>query len=152
MKNFFESLGSFDPFGMLSEKLENFLDTLKIYIIIGLIAIVLISLLFDLVRKYIRGLDMAAIGGLLLWIGFKIKEVPIIKGLCGALSLAGRTLLIAGLVVFAVIRLAHYLKRRRMRQKLLSAPQDPLRMLEGLRDCGVLTQAEFTAKKREFSL
>ena len=66
MKNFFESLGSFDPFGMLSEKLSDFLDTVRFYIILGLIAIVIISLLFDLVRKYIRGLDMAAIGGLLL--------------------------------------------------------------------------------------
>ena len=64
----------------------------------------------------------------------------------------GGTLLVAGLAIFAAIRLTYYLKKRRRMQKLANAPQDPLLMLEGLRDAGFLTQQEFRTKKREFDL
>ena len=152
MKNPFENFGPLDPFEPIAEKLEAFKEEFKFYIIAGIIIILLISLLIDIIRRYIRGLDMAAIGGLLLWISFRIADVPIVKILCGILNLVGGTLLAAGLAIFAAIRLTYYLKKRRRMQKLANAPQDPLLMLEGLRDAGILTQQEFRTKKREFDL
>ena len=88
MKNPFENFGPLDPFEPIAEKLEAFKEEFKFYIIAGIIIILLISLLIDIIRRYIRGLDMAAIGGLLLWISFRIADVPIVKILCGILIFA----------------------------------------------------------------
>ena len=68
--------------------------------IAGIIAIVLLSLILDKVRKYIRGLDTAAIGALVFWLGYKVSQLAVPKGVAEIMVLAGATLFIVGLLVF----------------------------------------------------
>ena len=49
-------------FGSLTEKASSFEAKLALYIVAGVVALVIVNLLLDGIRKYIRGLDTAALG------------------------------------------------------------------------------------------
>lgn len=104
-------------FGSLISSIGDKKDALEfklaLYIVLGIVAIVVISLLLDSIRRFIRGLDTAALGALLLWIGHKASEIKIISIVSNLLYLIGGTLFAVGLLVFIVLTL---FKRRRAKK------------------------------------
>ena len=150
MKDLLAPILDYDPFEPVTQRLQEFGDKFKLYFILGVIALIVLVLLLDTIRKYIRGLDIAAVGGLFLWVSSKIDETPIIKGLCGVFTTIGETLLIGGLAVFIILRVTHYLLKRRKQKKLKEKyggnTEDPAEMLEALLDCGILTEHEYNEK------
>ncbi len=91
---------------------EIFRSKLLLYVIAGIVAIVLLSLILDKVRKYIRGLDTAAIGALVFWLGYKASQLPAVpKGVAEIIVLAGAVLFIVGLLVF-IFKVVFKRKRR----------------------------------------
>ena len=89
-----------DIIDLFRENPEIFKSKLLLYVIAGIIAIVLLSLILDKVRKYIRGLDTAAIGALVFWLGYKVSQLAVPKVVAEIMVLAGATLIIVGLLVF----------------------------------------------------
>ena len=89
-----------DIIDLFRENPEIFKSKLLLYVIAGIIAIVLLSLILDKIRKYIRGLDTAAIGALVFWLGYKVSQLAVPKGVAEIMVLAGTTLIIVGLLVF----------------------------------------------------
>ena len=75
---------------------------LALYIVGGIIALVIVNLLLDGIRRYIRGLDTAALGGIILWLGFESSKIAVVSVLKNLLYLVGGTLCITGLVVFVI--------------------------------------------------
>lgn len=74
--------------------------------IIGIIlAVVIVSLLLDGIRKFIRGLDIAALGVLIIWLGHKASKIALISVVTKLVNLIGITLLIVGILVFVLLRL-----------------------------------------------
>lgn len=88
-----------------------------VYTILGIIVIVIISLLLDGVRKYIRGLDTAALGALLLFVGYKTYSIPLISTVA-KLLLVGGTLFVVGILVFVIFRLIKRKHNERVRNKI----------------------------------
>ena len=115
--------------GAMADSLIDKKDALEfkfaVYIVLGIIAIVVINLLLDGIRKAIRGLDTAALGALLLWIGHKTSGVIVISAISGLLYLIGGTLVATGLVVFILLKLF-----RRKRAKRRSQPSAPPQVQE----------------------
>ena len=86
---------------LFRENPEIFRSKILLYVIIGVIVIVVLNLLLDGVRKYIRGLDTAAIGALVFWLGYKLSQVPAVpKGVAEIVVLTGAVFFIIGLLVF----------------------------------------------------
>lgn len=94
-------------FGSLTAALvgDGFKSKLILYIILGIVAIVIVSLLLDGIRKYIRGLDTAALGALLIWLGYQADKVALVRTLSDLLYLVGGTLAVVGLLVFIIMRM-----------------------------------------------
>ena len=90
-----------------------------LFIVAGIVLIVLIGLLIDGIRKYIRGLDTAALGGLLLWLGYKNSENAATQSLSELMYIVGATLLVTGLLVFIIIKII----RHKHKQKLIQRTQ-----------------------------
>lgn len=78
---------------------------LILYIVLGIVAIVILNLLLDGVRKYIRGLDTAALGALFIWLGYKASEMALVNVLSNLLLLVGGTLVAVGLLSFILLKL-----------------------------------------------
>ena len=93
---------------------------LALYIVGGIIALVIVNLLLDGIRKYIRGLDTAALGGIFLWLGFESSKIAVVSVLKNLLYLVGGTLCITGLVVFVISLLV-----RNKREAKRSGPPMP---------------------------
>lgn len=87
-----------------------FRSKLIMYIIIGIVAIVIISALLDGIKKYIRGLDTAALGALFIWLGYESNKIALVKSLSDLLYLAGGTLAVTGVILFIITRI---LRRKR---------------------------------------
>ena len=96
--------------GSLSAKASAFESKLMLYIILGVVALVIVNLLLDGVRKFIRGLDTAALGALLIFLGYKASGFQLVNVLTNLLYLVGGTLLATGILVFVIMRL---IKRKR---------------------------------------
>ena len=111
----FGSLGA--TLGAKTSALES---KLMLYIIVGVVALVIINLLLDGIRKFIRGLDTAALGALLVWLGYKSTQLPLVSVLSNLLYLVGGTLLVAGLIVFILLKVV-----RRKRTVRRSGPPMP---------------------------
>ena len=111
----FGSLGA--TLGAKASALES---KLMLYIIVGVVALVIISLLLDGIRKFIRGLDTAALGALLIWLGYKSSEIALVSVLTNLLYLVGGTLLVTGLIVFILLKV---IRRKRAVKK--SGPPMP---------------------------
>ena len=65
--------------GSLSAKASAFESKLMLYIILGVVALVIVNLLLDGVRKFIRGLDTAALGALFIFLGYKASGFQLVN-------------------------------------------------------------------------
>ena len=78
-----ESKGGLDMSGNLVSSLSGPKDSLEfkliLYIILGVVALVIIHVLIDGIRRYIIGLDSAVLGGLLVWLGIKAQDIAVIS-------------------------------------------------------------------------
>lgn len=111
-------------FGSLVSSLSKtgvFKTKLILYIIIGIIVLVVISVLLDGIKKYIRGLDTAALGALLIWLGSISNKYALVKTLSDLLYLVGGTLVVVGLLVFVVIKVRRGKRRARKKQAMKQA-------------------------------
>ena len=90
-------------FGSLAAKAGSFESKLMLYIILGVVALVIVNLLLDGVRKFIRGLDTAALGALFIWLGYKSSTVQLVSVLTNLLYLIGGTLFISGVLIFIIL-------------------------------------------------
>ena len=88
--------------GSLTEKASSLETKLALYIVAGVIALVIVNLLLDGIRKYIRGLDTAALGALLIFVGYKAAELKLVSVLSNLLYLVGGTLFITGILIFVI--------------------------------------------------
>ena len=93
-------------FGSLANSVAakaNALETkLMLYIVAGIIVLVIVNILLEGVRRYIRGLDTAALGGIFLWLGYESSKLALVNVLTNLLYLVGGTLCVAGLIVFVI--------------------------------------------------
>ena len=89
-------------FGSLTEKASSLETKLALYIVAGVIVLVIVNLLLDGIRKYIRGLDTAALGALLIFLGYKAAELKLVSVLSNLLYLVGGTLFITGILIFVI--------------------------------------------------
>ena len=96
---------------------EGFKGKLILYIVAGIVVLVIISLLLDGIRKYIRGLDTAALGALLIWLGYEANKFALVKSLSDLLYLVGGTLVVVGLLVFIIIKLIRGKRKARDKYK-----------------------------------
>lgn len=96
---------------------EGFKGKLIFYIIVGIVALVIISALLDGIKKYIRGLDTAALGALLIWLGYESNKIALVKSLADLLYLVGGTLVVVGLLLFIIIKIIRAKRRARNRYK-----------------------------------
>ena len=87
---------------------------LFMYVVAGVAALVIINLLLDGIRKYIRGLDTAALGGLFIWLGYKSAQLSLVSVLSHLLYLIGATLLIMGLIIFIIMMM---IRRKRSSER-----------------------------------
>lgn len=87
---------------------------LFLYVVAGVAALVIINLLLDGIRKYIRGLDTAALGGLFIWLGYKSAQLSLVNVLSHLLYLIGATLLIMGLIIFIIMMM---IRRKRSSER-----------------------------------
>ena len=87
---------------------------LFMYVVAGVAALVIINLLLDGIRKYIRGLDTAALGGLFIWLGYKSAKLSLVNVLSHLLYLIGATLLIMGLIIFIIMMM---IRRKRSSER-----------------------------------
>ena len=105
-------------FGSLANSVAakaNALETkLMLYIVAGIVVLVIVNILLEGIRRYIRGLDTAALGGIFLWLGFESSKIAVVSVLKNLLYLVGGTLCITGLVVFVISMLVRS-KRSAMR-------------------------------------
>ena len=118
-----------EMFGSFMTSLAGRADALEtkitLYIVLGIVAIVIVSNLLDAVRSYIRGLDTAALGGLFLWLSYKSSDIIAAKTFTGLLLLIGVTLLVTGLLLFIVTRLFRGRgKKRREEQEQFTVPEE----------------------------
>lgn len=97
-------------FGSLAATAGSFESRLALYIVGGVIALVIINLLLDGIRRYIRGLDTAALGALLIFLGYKASELKLVSVLANLLYLVGGTLFAVGVLVFVLMMI---IKRKR---------------------------------------
>ena len=91
--------------GPLAGGIDATKSKLILYIVAGIVALVIVSLLLDGIRKFIRGLDTAALGALFIWLGYEANKFALVKNLSDLLYLVGGTLVVTGLLVFIIIRL-----------------------------------------------
>ena len=93
-------------FGSLANSVAakaNALETkLMLYIVAGIVVLVIVNILLEGIRRYIRGLDTAALGCIFLWLGFESSKIAVVSVLKNLLYLVGGTLCVTGLVVFII--------------------------------------------------
>ena len=89
---------------------------LVLFIILGIVVIVIISLLLDGIRKAIRSLDIAALGALLVWCGFKASDIAIVEVVSSLLYLIGGTLFAVGLMAFVLLKVIRHKRNVRIRE------------------------------------
>ena len=102
-----------DLVSSIGDKADALRTKLILYIIVGIIVIVIVSVLLEGVRKVIRGLDTAALGALFFWLATKLDNVPVVAELARYLYAAGATLFIVGILVFIITKLFGRRRRRR---------------------------------------
>ena len=115
-------------FGSLAATAGSFESRLALYIVGGVIALVIINLLLDGIRRYIRGLDTAALGALLIFLGYKASELKLVSVLTNLLYLIGGTLFAVGILVFVlmmIIKRKHAVKRSGPPMPKDKTPKEP---------------------------
>ncbi len=110
-------------FGSLISSLTDTKNSLEfkltLFVIGAIVVLVIVNLLLDGIRKYIRGLDTAALGGILIWVGYKASGLAMISVVTKLLYLIGGTLLVVGLLVFILSKL---FRRKRPAKQYGGAP------------------------------
>ena len=109
-------------FGSLAAKASAFESKLMLYIILGVVALVIVNLLLDGVRKFIRGLDTAALGALLIFLGYKASKLALVSVLTNLLYLVGGTLFATGILVFIIMTAIR--RKRAVRRSGPPMPKD----------------------------
>lgn len=103
---------------------DDFKMNVLLWVVVAIVAIILITAIFDGVRRVIRGLDVAAIGGLFIWISTKIPDLPLLNDLKAPAMYIGLGLVVIGLIVFVfsktVGRQRQKTKEKKTRSKLES--------------------------------
>ncbi|MBQ0004603.1 MAG: hypothetical protein KBS68_01925 [Clostridiales bacterium] len=84
----------------ITEKWHEFTHDVLLRVVIILILVVLVLTLFDSLRRAIKGLDIAAFGGLFLWMGSKIPDIILIRELIKPMYIIGLALVAVGIVIF----------------------------------------------------
>ena len=74
------------------------------FIFIAIVALVLFNALFNGVYRFIRGLDVAAIGGVFTWFAIKIHDIPVVCQMSKPLLLLGLGMIVLGILIFIVFR------------------------------------------------
>ena len=110
-------------FESLAAKASAFETKLVVYIIAGVVALVIVNLLLDGIRRYIRGLDTAALGALFIFLGYKATEFKLVSVLSNLLYLVGGTLFAIGILIFIIKTLV-----KRKRAVVRSGPPMPKEM------------------------
>ena len=105
-------------------------DNLFLYIILGIIALVIISVLLDGIKRFIRGLDIAALGALFIWLGFEADKIAIASSVSDLLYLVGGTLAVTGVLVFIIIKLIRGKRKARRNRAMQQAAEKEQRELE----------------------
>ena len=105
----------------LNGNIESFTTKMAFYLIAGIVIIVIVSLLLDGIRRYIRGLDTAALGALFLWLGYKLSKHVIFQLVSTILLISGGTLFATGLLVFIIMRL--FRRKRAVKSSMRAASQ-----------------------------
>lgn len=93
-----------------------------LYIIAGVVAIAIVSLLLDGIKKAIRGLDIAALGALFVYVGYRVSQIRFSGIVSSILYLVGGTLVVVGILAFVLLKL---FKRSRVRKKEKYSPPIP---------------------------
>ena len=108
-------------FGSLVNAFAGNMDGAKskliLYIIAGVIVLVIVSVLLDGIRKFIRGLDIAALGALFIWLGYQADKHALANTFSDLLYLVGGTLAVTGLLLFIVIKLIRGKRKARKQYK-----------------------------------
>lgn len=104
-------------FNILGDNRDALEFKVGLYIVLGVVAIVIVSLLLDRIRRVIRGLDTAALGVLLLWLGHKAAELKVVSAVSMLLNLIGGTLLGTGLIVFVIIMLIRHKRNLKAKER-----------------------------------
>lgn len=102
---------------LLVNRVEDFPMQWYVYIVLLIVAVVLIGALLDGVRNMIKGLDTSILGGLLVWIGYKVKDVPDAAGASTLIYVIGGTLIASGILVFILTRLYRHKRHVRIVQR-----------------------------------
>lgn len=101
----------------ITEKWHAFTHDVLLKVIIILILVVLITTLFDSLRRAIKGLDIAAFGGLFIWMGSKIPDIILIRELIKPLYVIGLALVAVGVVIFILKCIIGSRKKKKMKEK-----------------------------------
>jgi len=107
-------------FGSAAAKASAFESKLILYIVLGVLALVIINLLLDGIRRYIRGLDTAGLGAIFIFLGYKASGFKMVSALTNLLYLVGGTLFASGILIFVLMLLF-----RRRRSAKRSGPPMP---------------------------
>ena len=107
---------------------DGFKGKLILYIIVGIVALVIVNLLLDGIRRYIRGLDTAVLGALLIWLGYQSDKIALVRTLSDLLYLVGGTLAVTGLVVFIITMIIR--GKRNARDKYKAKHQELQKKME----------------------
>lgn len=95
--------GAFDTIlGALSSEVMALKIQVIVFVVLGTVALVLLSLLLDLVKKYIRGLDTALLGGILILAAKIAADHNVIKAVTDLLYLIAGTLIVTGIIIFII--------------------------------------------------
>lgn len=107
----------------LTENLDGFRTKAVLYLIAGVAVIVILSVLLDGVRKYIRGLDTAALGALFIWLGYEAAQYSLTKGAAIYMLAAGGTMAVLGILIFIISR--SFRRSRKRKAVVESGPPMP---------------------------
>ncbi len=102
-------------------------DAFKMQLLVGLVIIValivLLSVLPSVVRNFIRGLDVAVVGGVLVWLGMRTPEIIFVTEMELPLIITGIVLIVLGIFIFIVSKVVagkrHAKERRKEEMKHL---------------------------------
>ncbi len=131
-------------FGSLAAKAGEFESKLMLYIVLGVVALVIVNLLLDGIRRFIRGLDTAALGALFIFLGFKASEFKLVSALTNLLYLIGGTLFVLGIIIFIIMTMI----RRRRAVKRSGPPMPKHAKTSGKDAAGTDEAAKETAGKK----
>ena len=113
-------------FGSLIDSLTDGLDSFKtkaiLYIVLAVFVLVILSVLLDGIRKYIRGLDTAVFGGLVIWLAYEANQYSLTKSAAVYIFAAGGALLVSGIIVFMI---SNSIRSSRNRRRTMDGPPMP---------------------------